>query len=356
MRKIIAYIATSAGKICELYLKLPLPFVFRVTGASLSKRIEEIVSRRVGTRVSFAKKIALTVAGAVVATVPIVVGILNTPAARAQQRPESATGSASKFEAASVKRSQGDNTYMGVRRLSHGLVVIENMPLKALMGVAYQRREGWFEISGAPGWMDSEGYEISARAAGDASNEQMYPMLQALLRDRFQLKLHRETRNLPLYALVVAKGGLKLRNPKPGNCFAGAAGTEPPPVPGAPLVLPCGSITVSLAPFGLQIKGNRTSMQSLALILAGVLGRTVVDRTQFSGTFDIDLEFTPDDAVAGIPGRGMPGSLPTALPSGDSAGPSLFSAMQERVGLRLESARGPVTVFVIDHVEQPSPN
>jgi len=149
---------------------------------------------------------------------------------------------------------------------------------------------------------------------------------------------------------------LKLQNPKPGNCFAGPPGTEPPPVAGAPLVLPCGSITVSLAPLGLQIRGSQTSMQSLALILAGVLGRTVVDRTDFHGIFDIDLEFTPDDMVAGIPGRGMPGSLPTAPPSGDSAGPSLFSAMHERLGLKLESAKGPVTVFVIDHVERPSPN
>ena len=243
---------------------------------------------------------------------------------------------------------------MGVRRLSHGRVVIENMPLKALLGVAYKRRVEWFEISGAPGWMDSEGYDVIAKATGDATNEQMYPMLQALLRDRFQLTLHRETKDLPVYLLVVAKGGLKLQNAKPGSCFAGP--TEPPRVPGVPLVLPCGNIAVSLAPLGLQIKGVQASMQVLAPILSGLLGRTVVDRTDFRGTFDIDLEFTPDDAMAGIPGPGIPGSLPAVPPSGDSAGPSLFSAMQERLGLKLESAKGPVTVFVIDHVERPSQN
>lgn len=245
---------------------------------------------------------------------------------------------------------------MGVRQLSHGRVITENTPLKFLIGVAYKRREGWFEISGAPGWMDSDGYDIVAKASGDATNEQMYPMLQALLKDRFQLKLHRETRALPVYDLVVSKGGLKLQNPKTGNCFGGPPGTEPPPVPGKPLVLPCGYVTESLSPLGLQIRGGQTSMQRLALTLSGVLGRTVVDRTDFSGTFDIDLEFTPDDAIAGIPGRGMPGALPTDPPSGDHAGPSLFSALQDRVGLKLESAKGPVTVLVVDHVERPSAN
>jgi uncharacterized protein (TIGR03435 family) len=260
------------------------------------------------------------------------------------------------FEAATVKRSQAGTIFMGVRQLSHGRVVTENTPLNTLIAVAYKRRTGWFEIIGAPRWMESDGYDVIAKAAGDATNEQMYPMLQALLRERFQLKIHRETRDLPVYALVPAKGGMKLTNSKTENCFSGEPGSAPRPVLGAPLVLPCGDIAVSLAPLGLQIRGGQTSMSRVATALAGVLGRTVVDRTNFRGTFDIDVEFTPDEALAGIPAAGMPGALPSAPPSGDHAGPSLFVALQEKAGLKLESTRGLVTVLVIDHVERPAEN
>ena len=269
---------------------------------------------------------------------------------------QSAEAHRSQFEVASVKRNQAGTIYKGVRQFSHGRVTAENTPVNVLIGVAYKRREGWFEIAGGPNWIASDGYDVIAKAPGDASNEQMYPMLQELLRDRFHLRLHRETRELPVYALLTAKGGLKLQNQKSENCFAGPPGTEPHPVPGEPFVVPCGFITVSLSPLGLQIRGGRTSMQRLAAILSGVLGRTVVDRSGFRGTFDIDVEFTPDDAIAGIPGRGLPGSLPTEPPSGDHAGPSLFRALQERVGIKLESGKGFVTVLVIDHVERPTEN
>jgi bla regulator protein blaR1 len=346
-------------KICELYLESPLACVSGVSGANLRKRIEEIMANRIGTRLDLAQKIALAGAGAAALAGPVVVGVMNVPEARAQSAQSASKSGAranAQFEVASVKRSQERTIYMGVRQFSHGRVLTENTPLKFLIGVAYKRREGWFEISGAPGWMDSDGYDIVAKASADNTNEQMYPMLQALLRDRFQLKLHRETMDLPVYNLVAAKGGLKLQNPKPQDCVAGSPGAEPPPTRGSPLLLPCGNVAVSLAPLGLQIRGGQTSMQRLATILSGVLGRTVVDKTDFHGTFDIDLEFTPDDAVAGIPGRGMPGALPTDPPSGDHAGPSIFAALQERLGLKLESAKGPVTVLVVDHVERPSEN
>jgi uncharacterized protein (TIGR03435 family) len=97
-------------------------------------------------------------------------------------------------------------------------------------------------------------------------------------------------------------------------------------------------------------------MERFAAILSGALGRTVVDKTGFTGTFEVDVEFTPDDSVAGIPRPGLPGALPSPTPTGDSAGPSLSSALQEQLGLKLTSARGPVTVLVIDHVARPTPN
>jgi uncharacterized protein (TIGR03435 family) len=259
------------------------------------------------------------------------------------------------FVAASIKPNKERTIFMGVRQLSHGRVITENTPLRFLIGVAYKRRLGWFEISGGPGWMDSDGYDITAKADGDAPNEQMYPMLQNLLRERFQLQLHRETRELPVYVLSETKGGLKLLHSSTAPCFAGVAGTQPPQ-PGKPLVLPCGDVALSLSTLGLRIKGGQTSMERFAAILSGALGRTVVDKTGFAGTFDVDLEFTPDDSVAGIPRPGQPGALPSPPPSGDSAGPSLSSALLEQLGLKLVAAKGPVTVLVIDHVERPTPN
>jgi uncharacterized protein (TIGR03435 family) len=259
------------------------------------------------------------------------------------------------FAAASIKPNQGRTIFMGVRQLSHGRVVTENTPLRFLIGVAYKRRSGWFEILGGPGWMDSDGYDITAKADGDATNEQMYPMLQNLLRERFQLQLRRETRELPVYVLSETKGGLKLLHSSAAACFAGAPGTQPSPQPGKALVLPCGDIALSLSPLGLRLTGGQTSMQRFAAILSSTLGRTV-DKTGFGGTFDVDLEFTPDDSLAGIPHPGQPGALPSAPPSGDLAGPSLSSALQEWLGLKLASAKGPVTVLVIDHVERPAPN
>ena len=268
----------------------------------------------------------------------------------------SAAGAPLGFAVASIKPNREKTTLMGVRQFSHGRLIAENTPLRFLIGVAYKRRDGWFEISGAPGWVDSERYDITAKAEGDATNEQMYPMLRTLLADRFQLKFHRETKDLPVYFLTPAKRGLKLPNSKARGCFAGISGAQPPrPQPGKLPAIPCGNVVIGLSPQGLRLQGGETTMQRLAASLAGVLRRTVIDKTGFSGTFDIDLEFTPDDSLAGIPARGEPGALPAA-PAADAAAPSIFTALQEQCGLRLEPAKGPVSVFIIDGAAKPAAN
>src|SRR5215469_12147443 len=159
----------------------------------------------------FARCICLTSTGAA-ALAPLILA-QSVPSVS-----KSGTRAAPQFEVASVKRNQQKTVFMGVRQWSHGRVVTDNTPLTFLIGLAYKRREGWFEIAGARGWMDSDGYDIAAKSSGDSTDEQMYAMLQTLLRDRFQLKLRRETRELPVYNLVTAKGGLNLRNAKRENC------------------------------------------------------------------------------------------------------------------------------------------
>ena len=166
-------------------------------------------------------------------------------------------------------------------------------------------------------------------------------MLQSLLADRFKLTLHRETKELPVYDLVAAKGGLKLATPKDGNCTIPDP-KNPRPREQFPF---CDNIRTGR---GL-IEAYGVTMPRFLASLSYVLGRVVFDKTGFRGIFDGRLEFAPDEAVAAA-NVGQP------APSTDSATPSIFTALQEQLGLKVESAKGPVEVLVIDHAERPAAN
>jgi uncharacterized protein (TIGR03435 family) len=178
-------------------------------------------------------------------------------------------------------------------------------------------------------------------------------MMQKLLEERFKLKVHIETKELPVYALTAAKSGLGLPQPKEGSCITPDLNSPMPPLPGQ---TPCGRPMVVISPSGARMTGGKISMPALTDILSNMLGRAVIDRTGSTGTFDIQLEFTPDQALAGIPLLAGPADAYRPAPSADTAGPSIFSALQEQLGLKLESAKGPVDVLVIDHVERPTAN
>jgi uncharacterized protein (TIGR03435 family) len=262
-----------------------------------------------------------------------------------------------RFEVASIRQNASHPSLMMVRTHAGGLTA-ENAPLRLLMQNAYGLQA--FQISGGPGWIQSDGYDIEAKAGGKASHDQVLLMLRSLLEDRFQLKLHRETRQLPVYALTVPKSGLKLKAPKDGSCVPVDPNADLPPLraaPGQPAPgRPCGRVGVSGESFGVRIEGGAVAMPEFTRMLAMVLGRPLIDRTGFAGTFDVRLDFTPDEAAAGLPrsaGAGDPGGTPAA----DAAGPPpIFVAIQEQLGLRLEATKGPVEVLVIDHVERPSEN
>lgn len=171
-------------------------------------------------------------------------------------------------------------------------------------------------------------------------------MLQSLLEDRFKLKVHRENKVLPVYFLTVAKTGLKLPKPTEEDCV------ESPPASGQRPLGPCASATVSFEPStGLYIAGRQVGMEDLIKVLSGMLQRPIIDKTDFSGKFDVNLRFVYEqEATAGIPN-------PWQTPDGDATGnPSIFTALQKQLGLRLVSARGPVEVLVVDHAERPSEN
>jgi uncharacterized protein (TIGR03435 family) len=260
-----------------------------------------------------------------------------------------------KFEVASIKPS-AEQRFMMVRPLPGRLTA--NAPVRLLMQNAYTAQS--FQIVGGPAWVDSERYAIEAKAAGNAGRTQIFLMLQSLIEDRFQLKIHRETRELPVYALVAAKSGLKLPPPKEGNCVDApvdsipepAGGRMQPPMQGGPPVGRCGSVGVMAVPPVARMQGGKVPMTEFIRMLSMVLGRTVIDKTGFKGLFDVRLDFLPDEVTPALP----PPPPDAAGASPDSNTASILSALPEQLGLRLESTKGPVEVIVIDHVERPSAN
>jgi len=202
------------------------------------------------------------------------------------------------------------------------------------------------KIEGGPAWLISERYEIDAKAEGNASPEMMMgPMMQALLEDRFKLKIHRETREVPVYALRVAKGGPKLKPFQEGSCTPSTS-TEAPPVQGQPPV--CKTFASSKGSNLMIVEGQGLTLDEFSgvVLAASAFGfkfdRPIINRTGIVGRFDFHLEFAIDDLLV-------------AGPSG-AAGASIFTAIQQQLGLRIEPTRGPGEFLVIDHVEKPSEN
>ena len=254
----------------------------------------------------------------------------------------------SAFEVAAIKLSTGDGRSREVNANSGGRFGVSNFPLKTVIEMAFNVKD--FQIAGGPAWIDSDGYDFNAKAATNATFEEMKPMIESLLSDRFKLVVHRETKELPIYDLVVAKGGVKLAAPKEGNCVTHEPNTPYPPPTGGSRPLFCGNVRSGRGSFD----GAKISISMLVGNLSDILGRPINDKTGLSGTFDIHLEFATDDAIANtiVAGR-TEGEKP---PQADSPARSILTALQEQLGLRLESSKGPVGVLVIDHVERPSGN
>jgi uncharacterized protein (TIGR03435 family) len=258
------------------------------------------------------------------------------------------------FEVASIKLSAGGSrASMGMGR--SGNFEATNMSLKSLIAEAYRVKT--FEVYGGPGWIDSDTFDITAKPSVDpqpgSTSKKAYAdiqlRLQSLLEDRYALKVHRETRELPVYALVVAKGGLKV---KPSDCVK--PDSNPPPSPPAPGQSPpafCGNTMVKRNGQNSVMTGAGITMADLLRTLSRATDRTVIDKSGYTQTFNATLEWAPDQGVANA-------SAPdgSAAASADTTGASLFTALQEQLGLKLESTKGPVEVLVIDHVEKPTPN
>ncbi len=257
-----------------------------------------------------------------------------------------------KFEVASVKLAAVRD--FDILRVRPGSLTAK-APVRELVQSAYHLQP--FEIEGGPNWIASDANEIEGKAAGNADRAELLLMLQSLLEDRFQLQYHRQTKEQPVYALTAVRSGIKLPPPQDAGCVEendalgalASPGRRMQPPGQAPTPAPrCGVADVALTRGGVLVHGAKVRMDDLARLLARILGRPVLDRSGFTAQFDVKLEFVPDETTPGLP--------PPPGGSFDTPGPSIFSAIQQQLRLRLESTRGPAEVVVIDHVERPPAN
>ena len=264
------------------------------------------------------RKAARRAAAAYVLLCPMALSAQNTDAA---PRPA--------FEVISIKPTQGQPMNSGFRRASGGMLNATNVTARFLIEFAYDVRED--QVSGGPSWLDSAHYEVVAKppaapdAAGAARAGQSLVRLrtQSLLADRFHLVLHRDTKELPIFVLTVARNGPKgLRESTSG--------------------------TPDFVNNGHHLNCQRVSMEMFArTFLASQTRRSVIDRTGIKGDFDFTLDWSPDEAP--------PGASPDAA-AGTERFPPFFQALEEQLGLKLERQKGPVEVLVVDHAEKPAEN
>jgi uncharacterized protein (TIGR03435 family) len=311
------------------------PTVMAANGGSLADRIARLLgqpstARRISCGPGTAPALILLAIGAC--------AVFAQPAARPQ------------FEVASVKPSFS-RAIQNVRPLPGRLTA--DASLQILIQYAYGVQP--FQVVGITERLSGR-WEIDAKADGNANRDRMFLMLQSLLEERFQLKTHRETRDLPVYALVAAKGGIKLPPPKEGNCVDSPADASPEWAGAGRMAAPgevepakwgCGSAGVSLNTGGARIQGGKVAMPEFVRMLSRMLGRSVIDRTGFTGLFDLQLDFVGDESTP---------AMPPPPPDSGLSGPSLPQALREQLGLQLESTKGPVEVIVVDHAERPSAN
>ncbi|HXB67760.1 MAG TPA: M56 family metallopeptidase [Candidatus Acidoferrales bacterium] len=271
------------------------------------------------------------------------------------------------FQTASIKPNTSDwserthhSMGVGVGYQPGGPLTATDASLMLLIQFSYAAHDGphWLplpasQVVGGPAWINSLGYDIEAKAGDTTDPKQAWLMWQTLLADRFKLRLHRETKELPIYDLTALKSGPKLPAAKAAVCVSFPPGTPPRHVPGK---VDCGYVS---GPFSgstaglLHIRGRKVHIADLIRELALVMDRPILDKTGLADEFDLNLSFTPDGAL--IPGFGWLGDS-GGYPPADPKLPNIFTALEEQLGLKLTSAKGPVGVLVVDHAEKPATN
>jgi bla regulator protein blaR1 len=322
--------AESILKICEFCVEAPLACVSGVTGADLKKRMLHIMTKNVPRKLDLTRKFLVSAVGLAAVAVPIFFGLLGPIQSSAGSQGRDATSIAPAFQVASIKLNKTGEPMAGFPisgRPAVGMLVkpdrflATNVSVHMLIQRFYDVRED--QISGGPSWLGTEKYDIEAKLDKSAVDklggldlkqraEEYGYMLRALLADNFKLKFHRETREQPVYALVVGETGPKLQKSKTNSESEKAR-------------------NIKIAPDGLTAEAF--TMASLGDTLSERLDRKVVDRTGLSGNYDILLHWAESNGKEAI-----------------------IRAVQEQLGLKLEPQKATVEILVIDHAEKPSEN
>ena len=341
--------AESILSVCKFCVESPLPCAAGVSGSDLRKRIVRIMSECVARRLGTSRKILLGGAGFAAIALPTAIGIFHASQTAVLARAQDAPADLPKYDVASIKPNKSGEMKIMMMFKPNG-VSMTGATTQMMLTQAFSVEDD--RIVGAPSWVKSDRFDVEAKVAPeDASKldklkrEQRFTMLQPLLEDRFNLKFHHETRELPVYELVLSKGGSKLQQSEPD--IAGGDGAR-------------GKHTTFIMGMG-NIEGKGSSIDSLIHVLSQQLGRTIIDKTGLSGNFDYTLHFTPENMPRQVgpgPGPGPDGGRAggDAPPPPDTSGPDIFTAIQEQLGLKLISGKGPVDVIVIDHIDKPSEN
>jgi uncharacterized protein (TIGR03435 family) len=343
--------AESILKVCEFCVGSPLACVSGVTGADLKKRMVHIMSEHVVRKLDFTRKLLLTAAAFVAIAAPIVFGLVHATPIQARPQVED-TATAPAFESVSIKPSTlstatnaGGSAHMIRMMHSPDGFMAANASLREVIQEAYGVQAN--QIVGGPDWLNSAAYDIEAKAGKPEADQPSFDqvagahrrMLQTLLADRFKLTLHRETKPLASFALVLAESGPKLQPVRGDEMMKGPDGR---PVATRRMKLDLASAQV----MGIEAQG--TSVDEFAQLLSRQLGSAVVNKTGLTDSYDFNLHWASD------PNRSSNETDANSVPS--TSGPSLSAALQDQLGLKLEPQKAPMEILVIDHVEKPTEN
>jgi uncharacterized protein (TIGR03435 family) len=314
---------------------------------------------RITRKLDNSRKPFVTAVGLLAVSTTLLVGQVSPMQSHARSPSQTVSAATPAFEVASIRPDKDDSGTFKFGWFSPGAFTATGATVQSLIQEAYQVENT--RVFGAPKWLKFDRFDIKAKAPGDAAeklrkldNIQQYEqrialescMLQTLLRDRFKLAFHRETKEFSMFALVIAKNGLKLHEAKPDDTYPNGIKDLEGRGHGHVMRMTRG-----------QLVGQGIPISDLIHMLSQLgLGLTVVDKTGLTGKYDFTLQWTPEQSTPMF--KGTEGGQPQAdtSPLADASGPSLFSAIEEQLGLKLERQKGPVEVLVIDHVEKPSNN
>lgn len=296
--------------------------------------------------------------GRAVAVAPFALAVLSIGAPASQSQSQSqAAAPAYEYSVVSIKPNKLDtSTGRGTMNTPDGYTA-RNTETVILIDYAYDIQDS-ARLAGVPGWVSSERYDVEAkmdpvvadavqRLSRDDRAAARRQMLQALLADRFKLEIHRERREIQVYYLIIGKTGVLLKEP--------VHNTSDPNVLKGPDGRPLTDfVSMQASVDGTMMRGQAVPMSSLCRTLSRQVGRIVLDKTGLAGNFDFSLQFMPDSAAQR--GESESGGGAPITPSLDPSFPSIFTAVQEQLGLKLEQARTSIEVIVIDHIEKPTGN